>query len=249
MNDCAANWVQPEPILEEYIPKKSSVKFPRIEIHLLVKKDQSTWYQKNLATLIAALEKEPVSIRICDHVEGNIRDARIAAYKAAQTEYVGYVDPDDAIVPGVYQKLLDAIQTEHVGAFCKQYRGSIHSIGLFPFSYPDKWSLAWHAKGETHTVMPAFIARREAYLKACEHVDVIPDIWGQDRAIAMLASAYGDWELVDHFGYVWRSTGENVSKLMQEKHSIQAFYDRIWPAYGRALELRAIELRKENERC
>jgi glycosyltransferase involved in cell wall biosynthesis len=218
-----------------------------IEIHLLVKQNQPAWYQNNLATLLEALDKEPVSVRICDHLEGDIRAARIAAYKAAQTDYVGYCDPDDMVISGVYQKLLDAIQPEHCGAFCKQYLGSINSRGLTPFEYPDKWSLEWHAKGTTHTVMPAFIARREAYLAACEHTDVIPAIWGQDRAIAMLASAYGDWKLVDTYGYVWRRTGENISQIMQDKHSIEEFHKRIWPAYGRALELRHQHLTQYDE--
>ena len=209
-----------------------------IEVHLLVEQGKPDWYQKNLATLLAALDNEPVSVRILEHRPGNIRDARIEAYKAAQTEYVGYADPDDAIVPGVFQKLLDAIQPEHCGAFCKQYLGSINSRGLTPSEYPKAWSLEWHAKGASHTVMPAFIARREAYLAACEHVDVIPAIWGQDRAIAMLASEYGDWLLVDTYGYVWRRTGENISQIMQDKHSVDEFHKRIWPAYGRALELR-----------
>lgn len=209
-----------------------------IEIHLLVKKDQPLWYQNNLATLLEALDKEPVSVRICDHVEGNTRDGRIAAYKLAQTEYVGFCDPDDMIVPGIYQKLLDAIKPEHCGAFCKQYMGSINKRGLTPFQYPSKWSLEWAAKGESHTVLPAFIGRTEAYLAVCKHTDVITKVWGQDRAIAILASAYGDWKLVDTYGYVWRRTGENISQIMQDKHSIEEFHKRIWPAYGRALELR-----------
>lgn len=209
-----------------------------IEVHLLVEQGKPDWYQKNLATLLAALDNEPVSVRILEHRPGNIRDARIEAYKAAKTDYVSYCDPDDAIVPGVYQKLLDAIKPEHCGAFCKQYIGSINSHGVVPLEYPREWTLEWQATGKTHTVMPAFIGRTEAYQEACKHTDVIPPLWGQDRAIAMLASAAGDWKLVNTYGYVWRSTGENVSKIMQDRHSVAEFYQRIWPAYERAIELR-----------
>ncbi len=80
-----------------------------IDVHVLTMRNHPPYGRReNLPYILDILSKEPVNIHLVDvDVIGNETEMRIKALKMGTSEWVGWVDPDDNIVPGAYQTLLN----------------------------------------------------------------------------------------------------------------------------------------------
>lgn len=62
-----------------------------------------------LSQCLESLKDEPITLHICEGIPGNLRLARANAIAKGTNEYIGWVDPDDFIIPGAYERLLHII--------------------------------------------------------------------------------------------------------------------------------------------
>lgn len=77
-----------------------------IDLHILILGNENqTWLEQCLQSL----ENEPVNLRMCQGIPGDLSQARSLALKQGTSEYVGWVDPDDYIIPGAYARLLTLV--------------------------------------------------------------------------------------------------------------------------------------------
>ena len=74
-----------------------------IDVHILLMGDEN---KQLLDECLASLADEPVKIHFTKGIDGHPGKARTRAVSLGTNEYVGWVDPDDYIIPGSYSKLL-----------------------------------------------------------------------------------------------------------------------------------------------
>lgn len=77
-----------------------------IDVHILL---MGTERKDLLEQCLESLKDEPITLHLCDGIPGDIRSARANAIAKGNHEYVGWVDPDDFIIPGAYKRLLEVI--------------------------------------------------------------------------------------------------------------------------------------------
>lgn len=80
-----------------------------IDVHILTMRNHPPYGRwENLPYILDALSREPVNVHLVDVDEiGNESAMRVKALQKGTAEWVGWVDPDDEIIPGAYQMLLD----------------------------------------------------------------------------------------------------------------------------------------------
>lgn len=77
-----------------------------IDVHVLLMGNER---QDLLDQCMESLKDEPITLHICEGIMGDLLTARINAISKGSHEFVGWVDPDDLVIPGAYQRLLDMI--------------------------------------------------------------------------------------------------------------------------------------------
>lgn len=64
---------------------------------------------------LSSLRREPVTVRVCAGIPGDIGAARTKAFQLGDNLLVAFVDPDDLVVPGIFAKLIAHLE-ENPGA-------------------------------------------------------------------------------------------------------------------------------------
>ena len=80
-----------------------------VDVHILTMRNHPPYGRReNLPYILDVLSREPVNVHLVDVDEvGCETNMRIKALKMGTSEWVGWVDPDDELIPGAYQMLLD----------------------------------------------------------------------------------------------------------------------------------------------
>lgn len=174
----------------------------------------------------AALSKHPVNIHIAPAILGDIRAARLSAYRNGDAEYVSFIDPDDTVIDDSYARCLGHVADNPnlIGCYTTmttRYRGRDTVQARAPW---NKHTFINHGFNRV------FIIRREILLDVLDKwYDIIPPIWGTDRAILALSSLLGDWEGLSFNGYVHNIHNDSVSLIMRKKYGEAEFYRRLTP--------------------
>lgn len=96
-----------------------------IDIHVLT---YSGTRQDWLDQCLASLATEPCTVHVVPGVEGNVGAGRAVGYTLGEHEFVGYVDSDDYVFPGVMRACLDGLKAHRgVVTMERQLWGSLLS--------------------------------------------------------------------------------------------------------------------------
>ena len=88
-----------------------------IDVHILTRPEQNNvWF----AECLDSLKDEPVVLHILQGVKDHVGLGRIQGYSQGSCEWVSFVDPDDVVVPGIFNKVLEAIATHEGDAVFTQ---------------------------------------------------------------------------------------------------------------------------------
>lgn len=99
-----------------------------IDIHVLT---YSGTRQDWLDQCLASLATEPCTVHVVPGVDGNVGAGRAVGYTLGEHEFVGYVDSDDYVFPGVMRACLEGLKA-HRGVVTMEQRlwGSRIAAGL-----------------------------------------------------------------------------------------------------------------------
>lgn len=98
--------------------------------------------RKNLDHMLAQLEKEPVNVHLIPGKIGHIGYGRAKGFSAGSEEIVSYVDDDDVIIPGIFEKLLNQFESDNsLDAICTNeliWNPNEFFQSVFPWKYYDR---------------------------------------------------------------------------------------------------------------
>lgn len=154
-----------------------------------------------------SLENHPINIFHCDGIQDNITKARYQAFQKGSAPYVSFVDPDDIVMPGAFQKCLDVI--EQYPEVCGVYTlselidkdGKVLKI-IHPFR---EWSLEVMEKGKPTEIHQLVVMRREDVMNIYEtRYDELPIIRFEMIRLYEFLGKIKPWKAIDFIGYQWR---------------------------------------------
>ena len=146
----------------------------------------------------ASLEKEPINLVEGDGVEGDLREARKRVYSKCTADLISYVDYDDVVMPGAYQKCIEVMQANPNLIGCYTWEIVEFGAARSKFYFPNWTKTTFIDQGYSRV----FVVRREVMLDVLDrYYDLIPPLWGEDRSMLALTSLYGDWQSIDFYGH------------------------------------------------
>jgi glycosyltransferase involved in cell wall biosynthesis len=164
---------------------------------------------------LASLKDEKDTAVIIERTE-NILNARLRVIENSQAEFISFVDDDDEVVPGIYAKLIAALEDkpEYVGAHAWEITTDEHGTPIWPAKH------ALHAPFDLLTAMTTyryprpFILRASVAKSIAEFMRALPaertlDLY-VDFTIFALASLIGPWHQVPEVGYLYRQHRGNT---------------------------------------
>ena len=80
-----------------------------LDVHMIIVPSDKA---ELLGRCLDSLSLEPIQLHIVDGIVGDLGEGRVKAFKRGENKYVGWVDPDDYIVPGAFAECL-AYLTNH----------------------------------------------------------------------------------------------------------------------------------------
>lgn len=89
-----------------------------IDVHILFIKDRDCPILMEEA--IKSLDNEPVNIFIEEGILGKIGLARHNAFQKGTSKFVSYVDSDDLVIPGIFDKMLGVYEENAAGVYCNE---------------------------------------------------------------------------------------------------------------------------------
>ena len=96
----------------------TSVSTHKCDVHIIVSPEYEQYHQQ----CFDSLKDEPINIHKIPATPGDIGIGRYNGFHSGTAEFISFVDDDDYIVPGVYQKLIDLLDQnpDAIGSFCKE---------------------------------------------------------------------------------------------------------------------------------
>ena len=195
-----------------------------IDVHIahMPEYRQDWWEECQLS-----LQDHPITIHHIDGIPGDVRQMRLNGYNMGTHDYVSFVDPDDIVMPGAFEVLLEVLTSnpdvDGVYSLSDRITDTGRSVGLIhPYREYDRSYLSKHI-AEIHQLT---VMRRDAIVNIIrDNFNDIPPIgYTEITTFAMFAMKY-QWKAVDHVGYKWRvhANGAHNQPYVERKVSL----DRI----------------------
>ena len=166
---------------------------------------------RDASAVLAQLAAEPVNLHIAPARPGRISAARAAAIRAGSAPYVCWVDDDDQIAPGIFSRLLAALEQnpEACGVYCREARVDVSGrvLGVSP---PAGWRWSIDDMIDQHPrVHHIAVMRRETVLPLLDAMQRWPMVG--DQWLIWMQAQFGPWQLLDEIGYTWRRHAAQVT--------------------------------------
>lgn len=178
-----------------------------LDVHVLLLDNSNPIY---LAECCNSLRFEPVNIWYANGVNNDIGEARSKAFLLGEAKYVSYVDPDDRVIPGSFQKCIDYLEANPSCPAVYTDEKMIDEDGDFimnGWSYDDKPFLE---KGYNPELLQGIhhllVMRRDILLKCLP----LKSKRVPEPVLTAELRTYGALEHLHFFGYEYRIHGKNT---------------------------------------
>lgn len=179
----------------------------RCDVHIIVNPEYEQYHEQ----CFSSLKEEPINIFKIPATKGHVGIGRWKGFNSGNAEYVSFVDDDDYIIPGIFQKCIDVLDAnpDKIGVVSKEYR-LLNGELLGPTDFDMSWRWIDLAKAIHHVV----IYRRDMILP---YVEKIKDCNNGEMMYLLLEilSEGHQFCMVDEPGYVWRLHGEGAHSTIR----------------------------------
>jgi len=172
-----------------------------IDVHILL---MGTERLDFLSQCLDSLKNEPITLHTCPGIPGDIRAARANAISLGKHDYVGWVDPDDFIIPGAYSRLLNVIGDKK-----------------FAWSNEEVWDMS-----EDLTTVLRKSTRKTPHHMHIIHRSLIDDDFIRNkvpvrRPDSWVESLKPEGVYDNNIGYVWRRYPNSGSRTLFKEHDLE----------------------------
>lgn len=163
-----------------------------IDVHMLLMGNENI---DLLQKCLNSLSNHPITLHVCPGIKGDLQSARRNAISKGTNDYIGWVDPDDEVAPGIYSKLLQHAP-EHQFVWAKEEIRVYNLNGTLSHSYIR------HSPHHIHIV----------------HRDLIkPEFFDPERrADIWVGGLTRHGKFVNEIGYIWNVIPNSNGKLYYE---------------------------------
>ena len=192
----------------------------RCDVHVIVDETHTEFHQQCLDSL----KDEPINLHLIPGTPGHIGVGRYAGFSAGSAEFVSFVDDDDYIIPGIFQKCYDVLDRcpDACGVITKEQR--LHEGTLYPpVEIPLDQGWVNMVKRMHHIVMvrrevvEPFIPRMKKWAFQSEDM-----LWSH-----LIASGH-KFEILDEVGYIWRLHEKGAHKLMVPSEELKKELKKLY---------------------
>lgn len=176
-----------------------------VDVHLICG-TREPW----LDDCLASLKDEPITLWPIDRIEGDTAAARERGFRCGTLPYVSFVDPDDMVVPGIFQQCADLLDEnpDLVGVYTDELLVNRRGEYLM-----DGWSL-----DDTPFLRFGY---RQALMQGIHHLHVLRrEVVEQclplktkrmpEPVLMHELAQFGDLHHLCEVGYFWRIHGKNT---------------------------------------
>ncbi len=168
----------------------------RCDVHVIVNPDYREYHDQCLRSLL----EEPIHLHQIPFTKGNIGVGRYNGFNSGHAEFVSFVDDDDYVIPGIFEKCYRALDEnpDAIGVVTREQR-LIDGV----LQAPDEIHLDAHWVSYFKFMHHLLMFRRDRILP---FVELIKDCNTGEIAYLLIEvlSAGHKFCLVDEVGYVWR---------------------------------------------
>lgn len=167
-----------------------------IDVHMLLLGNENP---VQLERCINSLKNEPINLILCDGIRDNLAEARKRAISLGKNDFIGWVDPDDEIIPGSYE-LMAKYKNHYKFIWMKE---EIREFGDGnPFGNPpDKPLKVFHRNAPHHIHIV--------------HRDLVEDKFFEKdkRTVDHWVNRFTkNGKYIDRVGYIWNSYSQSAGR-------------------------------------
>jgi hypothetical protein len=150
-----------------------------------------------------SLKDEHITIHNVMGTFGDLRDSRSRGFRLGTAEYVSFVDPDDSIIPGSFERCVRALD-DHPNV-CGVYTTSntMNEAGVITGMVHRPWKRTkFPDMMEIHQLT---VMRREHVIDVLDnHYQDIPKMLPTELWMYWAMAVRAPWLALNHIGYNWR---------------------------------------------
>lgn len=174
----------------------------RVDVHILhLPTENKQWANE----CVQSLMNEPVNVFHLDGVIGDVRQGRYLGYQQGNSPYVSFIDPDDVVYPGTFQKCIDVLDANP--DCC-----GVYTISDIEFEDGQKRLIHpyhnWTPMVQYTNILEIhqIVVMRREFVLICynEHYDDMPLTAYHEVYSFLRLATYKPWVAVDYVGYMWR---------------------------------------------
>jgi len=189
-----------------------------IDVHILkMGRDSEEYFE----SCLRSLENEPINVYFESGILGKLGQARINGFDHGSAEFVSYVDPDDIIKPGIFQKMISAWDDDCCGMYCDYERIDEHGNFLKAgITVGQEYSFEKMVEHPTN-VHQLIIYKRKTVDK---YKHLMKDYMIYPENILNIGTAHFEGKPFKHFnevGYCWRHCPKDRSFLKFNEEKIR----------------------------
>lgn len=172
---------------------------PRVDVHIAIGHDEP-W----LTDCVNSLMREDVNIWFVPKIEGDTAAAREAGFRKGSAPYVSFVDPDDLVVPGVFERCVAALDQHWEWVGCYTDESLITADGDFLM---HGWSIdprPFEAMGYRHELMQGIHHLRVLRRSIVERCLPLKTKRMPEPVLMHEMRKYGELGHIPIVGYHWR---------------------------------------------
>ena len=192
-----------------------------VDTHVILMSDSNEkWWDECQDSLAG----EPVNIHVIEGVKGHIGKGRVKGFIEGKSPYVSCVDPDDLIIPGAFEKCIEALEDnpEACGAYTDELLIDERGRTIRPGIWSGRdWNPLLQLEPQylhhIYVMRRCFVAKHLTELGRWPHL--------AEFVLKGLLVNHGPWIHVDSFGYKWRMHEEGQN---HKGYSLMDVYAARW---------------------
>jgi len=177
-----------------------------IDVHILTLPGED---KRLFDICLDSLKNEPVNIHICEGIVGCTGTARANAFLKGTAKYVSFVDPDDYIEPGIFDKCLEVLESKNCNVYTTE--NYVDDGGNFLMVGPQSthpWS--YTSMRRMYVLVHHLVVYQRVVVE--KHLHWIRGVSSlSEYMLNLLCSLDVPFEHINEVGYYWRQLNKDRS--------------------------------------